>query len=133
VQWPVSDRTVQPILNGVDYSRREHGFLLAHSNCGFTIDLAALQRIHPGLHLSRFTAIVGSTYSDAQRSMPKAGAFVLVDGQPRFERQNFVPRDGAIPIDIPLSSADRFLTFAAINDVGNNNRNWVILGDPQLH
>jgi hypothetical protein len=132
VQWPVSDRTVQPWLGGVDYSRPAHGFILAHSNCGFTIDLAALRRIHPSLHLSHFTAVVGSTYSDPQGLTTKAGAYVLVDGAPRFERQGFVPRDGAIQIDVPLSGTDRFLTLAVINE-SNNNHDWVIFGDPQLN
>ena len=74
VQWPVSDQTVQPWLGGIDYSRPAHAFILSHSNCGMTIDLAALRRIHPGLQLSHFTAVVGSTYSDPQRWMLRAGA-----------------------------------------------------------
>jgi len=132
VHWPLSDQTFQPWLGGVDYSRSPHGYILAHSNCGFTLDLALLRRIHPGLNFSQFTAVVGATYSNPPRPPSKTGAYVLVDGLPRFERHGFIPSDGAIQVNIPLSSDSHFLTFAAIDDARNTNHEWVILGDPLL-
>lgn len=136
VGWEMKTEPFKGELSDVDYSQPPHGFILMHSNCGLTLDLTALRRLHPGLTLRHFTAVVGNTFRKLEtptpKLSPKADAYVLVDGMPRFVRMKFVPDNGAIPIDVPVRDSDRFLTLV-ITDGGDGGAfDWVIFGDPML-
>ena len=136
INWPVTDETFTNVLGGVDYSQPPHGFILMHSNCGLTIDLAALRRLHPGLSLSHFAAVLGNTYRPTTPGVipliHKADAYVIVDGTPRFGRREFTCEDGAIPLDVPVRNSDRFLTLVVTDGSDTRLHDWVIFGDPQL-
>jgi hypothetical protein len=56
----------------------------------------------------------------------------LVDGQMRFRRRDIDQHNGAMPINIPLKSKDRFLTLIADDSGDDIFSDWVIFGDPRL-
>jgi hypothetical protein len=136
VDWPTTGEKFTNVLGGIDYSRLPHGFVLMHSNCGLTIDLTALRRLHPGLSLWHFTAVLGNTYRPTTPGVVslihKADAYVVVDGASRFTRREFTCEDGAIPIDVPVHNSDRFFTLVVTDGGDARLHDWVIFGDPKL-
>lgn len=132
VPWPVAGETFSAVLGGVDYSQPGHGLILLHPNIGITFDLVAIRRIHPGLKVADFRAVVGNTCPNARRSTV-AHVFVLVDGGSRYDLPRLTHNNGA-PADIrvPLTDADRFLTIAITDNRTIVSQNWIILGDPRL-
>ena len=96
-------------LGGVNYATGGHRAIHVPSNAAITIDLAVLRRLHPGVNLTSFRAIVGNTSDEGHQS---AEVFVLADGQQRFTRPRFTPQDGPAQILVALQPSDRFLTLA---------------------
>jgi hypothetical protein len=131
IPWPRSDEPFSAVLGGVDYSQPSHGLILLHPNVGITFDLAAIRRIHPGVKLADFQAVVGNTCPGASRSA-KAHVFVLVDGVSRSDLPALSQSDGAVNLRVSLAEADRFLTIAIADNRTTVARNWIILGDPRL-
>ena len=129
--WPVSGEAFTAVLGGVDYSQQGHGLILLHPNIGITFDLAAIRRIHPGLKLTDFRAVVGNTCPGATRST-NAHVLVLVDGVSRSDLPALTHNDGAVNLRVQLADADRFLTIAITDKRRTVTYNWMILGDPQL-
>jgi len=124
------------ILDGIDYFQSGHGFVFVHSNAAVTFDLAAIRRLHPNLSLKRFHCVVGSSFNVVQNPernkamLAKDDAYVLVDGKPRFQRLGFRIRDGGMRVDIPLTSADRFLTLASTDGGDGQSYDDTLFGDP---
>ena len=54
---------IPTVVGGVDYSQSGHWLLYLHANVGITFDLAALRRLHPGLTLSTFHAMLGNSFA----------------------------------------------------------------------
>ena len=63
---------------------------------------------------------------------PSADLRIFVDGQSRYEKLNFARNVEGVPIEVDLSSHDRFLTFVT-TDAGNTNRyDHIVIIDPVL-
>ena len=122
--------TLPTELGGIDYASAGHGLLFIHANKGITFDLMAIRRANPGQKLLRFLAVAGNL-------LPNGGIvdfWVLVDGQSRFQRREVNSSSGAMPITVPLSENQRFLTLVA-TDSGKGTGiggDWTMFGDPRL-
>jgi hypothetical protein len=130
---PSGNAPMSPVLAGVDYSQDGHGLLAMHSNKGLTLDLLAIRRLHPGKSLLRFHSLVGNSCLLRDNSGAAADAYVLVDGQPRFSREKFTTRDGAIAAEVTLRDEDHFLTLVVTD--GNDSTitfDHVLWADPIL-
>jgi ferric-dicitrate binding protein FerR (iron transport regulator) len=133
IPWP-EKKSFLTKLGNVDYAGDDHRVLELHASNGLTLDLDQIRRLHPARKLTGFRAVFGNTAvrPNADGLMPRADAFVLVDGQSRFERRGFTNRDGAIAVDIPIADTDRFLTLATTDGGDGDNNDWVIFGDPRV-
>ncbi len=125
---------VSPILGNIDYSRRGHSIIYMHPNKGFTLNLRRIQRLHPGLQMSQFCAVVGDSFTTTVKHVPKSSTdvWVIVDGRLRYKKLDVTPQDGAILINVPLKPGDHFLTIADAALQRDISRDWIILGDPRL-
>jgi hypothetical protein len=118
-------------LDGIDFVKPPHGLLYLHASNAITFDLDVVRRANPDAKLLRFRAAAANLepgqYSDV------ADAWVLIDGQSRFRRQQINSYDGVFAIVVPIGEHDRFLTLAA-TDGGNGiiSHDWIIFGDPKL-
>jgi hypothetical protein len=137
---PTADRppdvafgSVPTTLAGVDYASPGHRGLLLHANVGITFDLAAIRQANPDHKLLRFVAVAGNPETaSTQGEAVSANLWVFLDGQPRFRRREINGTHGAIPVAVPLSGTDRFLTLV-VTDGGKGMRwNGVVFGDPRL-
>ncbi len=130
---PSGNAPISSTLAGVNYSQDGHGLLEMHSNKGLTLDLTAVRRLHPGRSITRFASLVGNTRLAADNPPAAASAYILVDGQPRFSREAFTAKDGALAVDVLLKDEDRFLTLV-ITDGGDSTITFdhVIWADPVL-
>jgi hypothetical protein len=131
VPWPNPGETFTGVLGGVDYSQPNHALILFHPNIGITFDLDAIRRIHPGLKVADFRAVIGNTCPGPSRGI-SAHVRVLVDGVSRSELPALTHNDGGVNLRVSLADADRFLTIAITDSRKTVVRNWIILGDPQL-
>ena len=111
-------------LGGIDYSGAEHSILFMSSNGGITIDLAAIQRLHPGTLLKRLQCIVGN--SDAGTPIQLADVYVLLGDKVVFEQRKFPNTHAPFTVDVPLDPAVRFLTFV-VTDGGDKIAHDAIL------
>ena len=129
--WALTGQTFTAVLGGVDYAQPDHGLILLHPDVGITFDLAAIRRIHPGLKLADFRAVIGNTCPIATRAI-SAHAIVLVDGVARANLPGLTRSDGAVNLRVSLADVDRFLTIAITDKRKFLASNWIILGDPRL-
>ncbi len=130
--WFTDKQNNVPQLSGVDYSSIGHGLLATRSNKGITFDLAAIRAAHSGYRLLSLTAVVGNACR--QSTDWKSGNFwVFVDGQLRFQRRNVSGDAGAIPLEVPLEPADRYLTLVATTTTAAGIWNGTMFGDPKLN
>jgi len=131
---PSPGRPIYTTLRGIDYSQPGHGLLFIHSNTGLTFDLAAIRRLHPGTVLSRFHCIVGNSYrplNEPAGTQPRADAFVVVDGESRFQRRGF-NNDEPFVVDVQLGPDDRFLVLTTTDGGDRAKFDWVLWVDPVL-
>ncbi len=103
-----------------------HGLIGMHSNCLITFDLHAIRARFPNKKVLRFRAVVGNLESRAEAY--KADAWVIVDGDLRYQRKAFSREDGPATIEVPLADRDRFLVLA-VTDAGDTAYDWVAFGD----
>ena len=128
--WFTAKQNNLPQLGGVDYSSIGHGVLAIRSNKGITFDLAAVRAAHPGYRVLSFAAVAGKS---CRENTSRPGNFwVFVDGQLRLQRRNVSVDTGAIPLDIPLQPADRYLTLVATTTTAGGIWNGAMFGDPKL-
>ena len=123
------------ILHGIDYASPSHGLLLLHANNAITFDLEAIRRANPGDKLLRFRAVTASLSpsEDGNGSFGDGGdTWILVDGQERYKRRQFTARNGALPVVIPISPQNRFLTLATTDGGNGTHLDWIFYGDPVL-
>lgn len=104
-----------------------HGLIGIHSNGAITFDLHAIRRQHPNQEVLCFRALVGNLESKPERF--EADAWVLIDGEQRFHRNNLSREDGPAIIEIPLTPKDRFLVLAATDCDGDTAFDWITFGD----
>jgi hypothetical protein len=104
-----------------------YGLIGMHSNCGITFDLHAIRARYPHKKLLRFRSFVGNLESKLEPYV--ADAWVIVDGQLRYQRKEFSGGHGPESIDIPLTDRDRFLVLAVTDAGANTAYDWVAFGD----
>jgi len=130
-------------LNGVEYGLDGRPAMYLAANQGITFDLEAI-RTYYKTDVTEFTALCGisETYNDYQHLMdkkafsdsPKADFYVLVDGQPFYERRDVTPTDHADSIRLSIPAGARFLTLAATQGSDNtNNGDWTLFAEPVLY
>jgi hypothetical protein len=113
-----------------ELSQQGYGLIGMHSNCGITFDLHAIRARYPNKKLVRFRSFVGNLESKLEAY--RADAWVIVDGQLRYQRKEFSRGDGPEAIDIPLTDHDRFLVLAVTDAGANTAYDWVAFGDPVI-
>jgi hypothetical protein len=116
------------LLSGVDFSTEGHSLLSLHANAAITFDLDELRAagMSSDITLRAQIGYFGQT--------PKAGAsaFVLLDGQKRFERLGLGRDDGLQDLSLAIPASVRFLTLMATdhgNDIGHDQ---ICFTDAQL-
>ena len=113
------------------------------ANQGITFDLDAIRAYYRLAGTLRFTALCGisETYNDYLATLdkkfyardPKASFYVLIDGEPRFEKLDMTPSDAAGQINLSIEPQDRFLTLVATQGTdGTNNGDWTLFAEPVL-
>ena len=129
-------------VGGVDYDTLGHSILVMRANKGVTFDLAAIRAAYPHRKVAQFHAVAGNL--EKARSKLKIGGdgqeqtrapadfWVFVDGNKRAGKQKFRSEDGALPVDVALADADRFLTLVATDAGGSDRCCWIVFGDPRL-
>jgi hypothetical protein len=119
--------------------RSRLGGIGIHASVGITFDLKAIGKEHLG-GINRFTGTLVNLENSKEHNPewansnppPSADLRIFVDGQSRYERLNFDRNVDGVPIDVELSSDDRFLTFIT-TDAGNTNRyDHIVIIDPVL-
>jgi hypothetical protein len=132
----VSETQISTVLGGVDCAAAGHSIICTHSNNGLTLDLNAVRRLYPDRSIVRFHCKYGNSFINgwpgALRINPVARAFVLVDGVSRYRNESFTNQAGAIPVDLQIRNADRYLTIAATDDGKDIDRDWILWTDAQL-
>ncbi len=103
-----------------------------HANSGITFNLTAMRKA-ARQQLAGFQSSVAyrPQFDHFIRSYG-ADVWVLVDGQLRFDRTNLRDEDGLIPIDIPLTAEDQYLTLIATEGVDNNFGDHIQFLDPRI-
>jgi hypothetical protein len=119
---------IPTVLGNVDYSSPDHWLVYLHANVGFTFDLAALRRLHPGSTLDQVHAVIGNVYGKNPRDARPTELFVLADGVLRFHRR-FSGSD-IFTLAVPLSDADRDLSVVVTDGGAGNAGDDILLGDP---
>ncbi len=129
------DKSMSPVLGGVNYSAPGHTLIYFHPNKGITLNLKAIRKMYPADKLTTFSAMLGNSFvsTPASPKAPSAANFwVIVDGKPRYTRLRLTPADGGIQLRIPLHKTDHFLTIADTAADRGISRDWIILGDPRV-
>lgn len=131
---PTNRWTIVAQLDGVDYSRAGHGVLALFADKGITFDLDAIRRVNPGGKLLRFCAVVGNIEPVSAKGDTKvcADAWVLVDGQVRFQRRRINGTNGSFPAKVPLADKDRYLTLVGTDGGNVYSWDWIVFCDPRL-
>jgi hypothetical protein len=115
-------------LGGIDYSGADHSILFMSSNGGLTIDLAAIQRLHPAYLLKRLQCNAGNGASGTTLS----DVYVLLGDKVIFEQRKFQGSHAPFTVDVPLDPADRFLTFVVTDGGDGIDRDGILWADPKL-
>lgn len=130
------------MLDGQKYIAQANPILAMRINTGITFDLQKIRSYYNGiLDLKSFTAVCGPAevtqdYIAARqwRMKPKAGFYVLVDGQERFSKKDMTAGDAACPITVLLTPQDRYLTLVTTG-VSDRlvPRDWGLFVNPRIN
>ncbi len=121
-----------PIYRGEDLSVGVPRALHFLPSLGVTFDLKAIGDNLGSVAFEQFRA-TGLINEAVKHSTDACADFwVLVDGQPRFQKMKVTPESGEFEIKVPIEAGDRFLSLA-LTDGGNINSNdYCLFVDPQL-
>ncbi|NLF08746.1 MAG: hypothetical protein GX594_12320, partial [Pirellulaceae bacterium] len=111
---------------GPEFMPERRGLLALCSGSGITFDLAAIQKAHAGRPLIRFRATAGKA------SPSLAEMLVFIDGRLVWKSGVISDRSSVKRVDVPIRSADRFLTLVAIEADDGRGSDWTVFGDPVL-
>ena len=125
-------KQIPAIFDGIDYETPDHAAIGMHANCGFTIDLVALARNHPGMFAERLTARVAN-FKEELPNQCFADFWVIIDGIMVKRFRDMTPRKIAETIDVPLPMGSRFLTLVSTDSNNDNHLDCVNMGDPVLY
>jgi hypothetical protein len=117
-------------LGKVDYSQPGHDLIFMHANAGVTFDLNVIRTLHPASEIASFQFVSGNSYA-AKGLHSEAELFVIVNGETRFRRK-LKNTDAPVPVNLPLSAGDRFLTLAVTEDGNGTYGDWIVFADPKL-
>jgi hypothetical protein len=121
---------IPTVLAGIDYAGADHSILFMSSNGGMTIDLAAIQRLHPACLLKRLQCIVGNGANATKTTL--ADVYVLLGDKVVFEQRKFQNTHPPFTVDVPLDPTDRFLTFAVTDGGDGIPHDGILWADPKL-
>lgn len=120
----------QITVQGKNCGTPEFPAIFMHSNLGITFDLAAIRKALPTTRLLRFRSLCTMNKLVDLRGIGEA--WILVDGQPRFQQD--VHLGERYSVNIPLEQEDRFLTLIS-TDNGNAQADpddWITFVEPVL-
>jgi hypothetical protein len=119
-------------LNGRIAGQPDNRALTIHSSQGITFDLAKIRKNVPGGSLSAFRSLIGISETVREFGQePTAIFWVFVDGRKVCERK-MSSLDAAVPLEIPLGAADRYLTLAVTESDDTWGHDWTMFGRPEL-
>jgi hypothetical protein len=135
-------KTTTPKCGDANFSISSHSYVMVCPNMGLTLNLSAIQHIHPVTHISGFRATFGcfgpsDASADAAADTPSnpsgtANFIVLVDGVQRYSKTGYTAHDGPISFEIPLTASDRYLTIITTDSGDAVNAPYLFLGDAYL-
>ncbi len=126
------------VLGGRTYGTAAHPGLAMHANRGITFDLDTIRSALAGMRIDRFSMLCGisgsvrDTSASGNRTSGQADIWVLIDGQVRFSRKKMRVESGPVPVDIPCSDTDRFLSLAVTDGGNGSNFDWAVFAEPAL-
>jgi len=119
-------------LNGRVAGQPDNPAITIHSSQGITFDLAKIRKTIPGGSLSMFRSMIGISETVREFGQePTAVFWVFVDGRKVCERK-MSSLDAAVPLEIPLGAADRYLTLAVTESDDSWGHDWTMFGRPEL-
>lgn len=130
------------MLDGKEYTARVSPVLAMRANSAVTFDLRKIRSFYNEFFsLKSFTAVCGPTEVNQEymvtqqwQERPKAGFYVLVDGQERFSKRDMTVGDASCRITVKLTPQDHYLTLVT---TGGTNRNapldWGLFVSPQIN
>lgn len=130
------------MLDGKKYTAQVNPILAMRANSAVTFDLQKIRSCYSGLFsLKSFSAVCGPTevsreYIDAHqwRERPKAGVYVLIDGQERFSKTDMTAGDASCPITVELTPQDRYLTLITTGGTERKApRDWGLFVSPRIN
>lgn len=119
-------------LSGVNYSSGGHSMIGFQANKGITFDLQQIEAQHPGLSNVSFTAVAGLTHFGNGFPFGTADWWVFVDGV-LAQSGPLSPGGVGFSINVPLTSANQFLTLVSTDGGDGFNIDQIIFGDPVVH
>ncbi|MBI1375714.1 MAG: hypothetical protein GC159_23645 [Phycisphaera sp.] len=123
--WLGVNRTVFELPNGLSVDKPGHAVLGMHANKGLTIDLDAVRRARPGMHIERFKSVIGNARGSVE-------FFVLLDGQIMYSSGLHAGSPNGMSVDVPIDANQRFLTLIVTDGDGDMAFDWAVLIDPVL-
>lgn len=119
-----------PEVAGNRYERADRPHIFLHANAGITFDLDAIRKQFTRRVIKRFRAECG-VCTEALED-PAMDFFVLVDGEVRFSAFHMNRASGAISINVPLRSEERFLSLLATEGPDTPHADVGLFGQPVL-
>jgi hypothetical protein len=130
--WTYSFTNLPVLLDGIDYTKPDHGLLCLHPNKGITFDLEAIRQANPGWDIVRFQAATANVETGVANTEGVADIRVFVDGETRFQRRETGRSRSAFQLAIPIGRKERFLTLMTTDGGDTFSWDWVVFGDPRL-
>ena len=133
VQPPEGSAAPRTKLGNIDYASPDHQVLRLHANKGITFNLDAIRLANPKWKITCFTSMAGNAETaSALGANVSADLWVLVDGKRRVYLREINGCGGALPICIPITKNDHYLTLAATDGGNGIEYDWIMFGDPCL-
>ncbi len=127
-----------PVFDGVKFGDTRNPAVLLHSNSGITFDLDAIRRQLPEMQIQRLVCSFGLP-NQTRLTGATADIWVLLDGEARYVKQQFMQADGRMEVSVQIDPHERFLTFAVTDAAyaakpgeGTFNNDYVYLITPCL-
>lgn len=139
-------------LDGTVFGTPRNPAITIHSNQGITFDLSAIKKSIHGLEITGFRSLAGVSqtvqnaikieqgrsfedFPEVQKVFEANGAkaefWALLDGKEVFRRE-ISSADKAVPVNIPIPPAARFLTLAVTESNDTHAYDWALFARPEL-
>ncbi len=127
-----TQETSPMMFNGQQYGTQYNPLLFIHSNACITFDLNAIRSSMPDYNLTSFKAGCGLLERPEIERIEKVDVFVLVDGNVKFEILGFDQNNKELPVYIPLTESDQYLTLVVTDGGDGIAIDWVGFIEPIL-